>query len=84
MEKDLEVRWTKMLDIIQQCVLAALKANRILSCTFGAVASRVREVIFPLYSALLKPLMEIWSIMSRPGALSTRKMWSRFREGPQR
>ena len=46
------------LDMSQQCVLAAQKANCVLGCIKKGVARREREMIVPLYSALLKPHLE--------------------------
>ena len=57
-EKDLGALVDKKLDMSQQCVPAAQKANCILGCTNRGVGSRWREGIVPLCSDLVRPHLE--------------------------
>ncbi|KAK4830506.1 hypothetical protein QYF61_011419 [Mycteria americana] len=55
-EKDLGVMLDK-LNMSQQCALAATDSNDVLGC-IRSVTSKSREVIYPFYSALLRPHLE--------------------------
>jgi len=56
-KKDFRALVDENLNMSQQCALAA-QANHILGCIKSSTASRLREVILPLYPALVRPHLE--------------------------
>jgi len=67
--EDLQVLVDGKLDMSHQCVLADQKASHTLGCIKSSMASRSREGILPLCSALVRPHLEsciqLWSPQHR-------------------
>ncbi|KAJ7418057.1 hypothetical protein BTVI_30725 [Pitangus sulphuratus] len=65
-EKDLGVLVDETLDMTQQRTLTIWKASHVPRCTKSSMGSKWREVILPLYSALVRPHLEWGPALGSP------------------
>lgn len=72
------------LNMGQQHGLPAQKANDILSCITEGIATRSREVILPIYLALVRSHLSAESSYGLPGTGETWTYWTESNERPKK
>ena len=83
-DKDSRVLIDEKFNLTGQCVIAVKEANRTLGCVKRSMASRLREVILPLYSALVRPHLETCVQLWSPQHRKDMELLERVQRRPQR
>jgi len=83
-EKDLGVLMDEKLDMNKQRALAGQKAIHVLSSMKRSIASRLREMILPLYSALVRAHMESCVQLRSPQHRRDMDLLERVQRRPQK
>jgi len=79
-EKDLSILADTELTMSQQCTLVAKKTKSLGGCIKQSIARRLRNMILPLFSALVA---HVWSFRCSSGLLSTRNTGASLALGHQ-